>query len=206
MAYCFVLSSVSRVGYGDWSKRDRVNPFDDSTHKELRDTYVDVWESFPRDDQFNLIMMEADDSVFILRAHLLIELRLLELLGLRFPNAEVLWPRNFEPKITALHKAKVFETDYSHGLKGVNWLRNQFAHPPIKFDFSNEMLETIRNEFMRGSIAYNMGSFATAVPNDVVTPSGLLRAFTSIVYYRASDLVEALNSSAKPEDRAFPED
>ena len=88
-------------------------------------------------------MRENDDFVFIIRAHILIELLLAQLIALKFPNADALYPKGFERRVIALSKERVINDDVRDALIGVNWLRNHSAHPPSNLLVTDKIADRV---------------------------------------------------------------
>ena len=75
----------------------------------------------------------------------------------------------------------------------------------MKFDFNDEMLRVIRECHIRGLFAIQATNFGLVDQNDSRTTSKLLRVFTTVAFYSASDLLKKLDPSIGRNKQHFRE-
>jgi hypothetical protein len=98
------------------------------------------WEHLSRDERFTALMYEKDDVLFILRMHLVLETLMREILAIRYPDADLLLdPLSFGTLIDVVYKSTTVPEVLRNALTGANWVRNRFAHLPIRFVLSDDI-------------------------------------------------------------------
>ena len=94
-----------------------------------------------RDEVFELmrILTLDDDQTAILRGQLLIEIRLIEVLAIRFPGFERLAPYiGFSNKLAIALAEKLLPELLYQALMALARLRNEFSHPPLKVEITED--------------------------------------------------------------------
>lgn len=94
-----------------------------------------------RDEVLELVqtLFHDDYQVAVLRGQLLVEVRLIELLAMRFPGFEELAPSiDFAKKLGIALRAKLIPELLYQALMDLARLRNKFSHPPLKLTITEE--------------------------------------------------------------------
>jgi hypothetical protein len=84
-------------------------------------------------------LFHDDDQVAVLRGQLLVEVRLIEVLAIRFPGFETLAPSiDFAKKLAIARNEKLIPELLYQALMDLARLRNKFSHPPLKLSITEE--------------------------------------------------------------------
>jgi hypothetical protein len=140
------------------------------------------WEHLSHDERFLTTLIDPHDLVFVLRAHLLIETRMNQLLDLRFPDARVLHPKEFMRKMTVLVQSDLITLNTAQKIKALNWLRQQFAHAPLKLIISDDMWKHMRSMLQAPTMTFINTEYLVRHPQDD-TPPGKARALAYMIHF-----------------------
>ncbi|HEX3463745.1 MAG TPA: hypothetical protein VHS78_06835 [Candidatus Elarobacter sp.] len=85
------------------------------------------------------ILLLDDDQTAVLRGQLMIEIRLIEVLAIRFPGFERLAPHiEFSKKSLIALREKLIPELLYQALMALARLRNEFSHPPLKLAITED--------------------------------------------------------------------
>jgi hypothetical protein len=117
----------------------------DPLEPPLPDELAKYWEHLSRDERFTALMYEKDDVLFILRMHLVFETLMREMLEIRFPDAKILLdPLGYGAMIDVLYRSTPVPAILRDALTGAGWVRNRFAHLPMRFVLTDDLWEKFK--------------------------------------------------------------